>query len=369
MKKKGVIILCAVLAVLLIAGGITWSQLPHPLSYPIGKITPVGSDVTVVADSADSVTIRKAAAGEFKILMFTDMHLDGKNKTSKLTVAHLVENIQREQPDLVLLGGDNVTSGLNRVRAKQLGKIFEQLGVYWAGVIGNHEGDNPWSISRTEMVEIFASFDHCLMRRGADAADGDCNYLLQIQNADGSPCENFYFLDTFDEMDDATRAEYQVPADASKYDGVHANQVAWFRAKAAEVKAAQGIVPSVVVAHIPLPQVAQAAAAGNFLYGDQRENICCSGFDSGLFAAIKETGAVDAVFCGHDHLNNFGVMHEGILLSYIEPSGYGSYTTASRLGWPEADWLQGYTKLTLHPAGGFDQVQVRNSALPDGEGA
>lgn len=368
MKKKGKVILCAVLAVLVVAGAVTWSQLPHPLSYPINGIEPVGSHVTVTEDGEDSVTIRKDADGDFKILMFTDMHLDGKNATSKLTVSHLVENIQREQPDLVLLGGDNVTSGLNRIRAKQLGKIFEQLGVYWAGVIGNHEGDNPWSISRTEMVEIFSSFDHCLMRRGPAEIDGDCNYALKIVNSGGQMLETFFFLDTFDEMSDEVRAEYAVPQDASEYDGAHANQVAWFTAKAAEIKRQFGEYHAALVMHIPLPQVAAAAEAGNFAFGGKLEGVCCTGFDSGLFDAAKAAG-IEAIFCGHDHLNNFGAMYDGVLLSYIEPSGYGSYTTASRLGYEEKDWLQGCTLLTVYANGGFNQRQIRNSEQVIGEGA
>ena len=322
--------------------------------------------MTVTEDGEDCVTVCKETEGDFKILMFTDLHLDGKNATSKLTVSHLVENIQREKPDLVLLGGDNVTSGLNRIRAKQLGKIFEKLGVYWAGVLGNHEGDNPWSITRTEMAEIFSSFDHCLMRRGAEEIDGDCNYALSIVNSGGQMLETFYFLDTFDEMSDATRAEYAVPADASEYDGAHANQVAWFTAKAAALNARYGAFKSVLLMHIPLPQVAAAAEAGNFAFGGKLENVCCTGFDSGLFDAAKAAG-VEAVFCGHDHLNTFGVMYENVLLSYIEPSGYGSYTTASRLGYEEKDRLQGYTVLTVHANGGFTQQQVRNSELQTGE--
>ncbi|MBR4727578.1 MAG: metallophosphoesterase [Clostridia bacterium] len=368
MKKKGKIILCAVLAVLIVAGAVTWCFLPHPLSYPINSIEPVGSHVTVTEDSEDSVTVCKESEGDFKILMFTDLHLDGKNATSQLTVSHLVENIQREQPDLVLLGGDNVTSGLNRLRAKQLGRIFEKLGVYWAGVLGNHEGDNPWSITRTEMVEIFSSFDHCLMRPGPAQVGGDCNYALKIVNTGGQMLETFFFLDTFDEMSDAVRKEYAVPEDASEYDGAHADQVAWFTAKAAEIKQQFGDYHAAMVMHIPLPQVAAAAEAGNFSFGGKLENVCCTGFDSGLFDAAKAAG-VEAVFCGHDHLNNFGVMYENVLLSYIEPSGYGSYTAASRLGYEEKDWLQGYTLLTIHANGSFSQQQIRNSENATGEGA
>ena len=374
MKKKLVIILCVVLAVLIAGGAVGYSFLPHPLNYKIRSIRPVGSSVTVVSSDADSVTIRKEGGGDFKILMFTDMHLDGKNKTSYLTVDHLVKNIQREKPDLVLLGGDNVTSGMNRTRAKQLGRIFEQLGVYWAGVLGNHEGDNKWSVTRTEMVEIFASSDHCLMRRGLDAVTGDCNYALFIENADGTLQKAFYFLDSFDEMTDAQKEQYNWTDDMSSYDGPKADQIAWYAAKADAAKEKYGDNESILLIHIPLLQMrlnahakgefaADNPASEGFVYGAQRENVCCTGYENGLFDAVKAAGTT-TVFCGHDHVNTFAVEVDGVLLSYIEMSGYGSYSMRSK-GFPEEEWLQGYTVLNIASDGTYTHAQVRNCTLDD----
>lgn len=371
MKKKLIIVLCAVLAVLIAGGAVAYSFLPHPLNYKIKAIEPVGSSLTV-AESEDAVTVRKEGDGKIKILMFTDMHLDGKNETSYLTVDHLVKNIQREQPDLVILGGDNVTSGMNRKRAHQLAEIFERLGVYWAGVIGNHEGDNPYSISRTEMVNIFSSYDHCLMRRGLDTVTGDCNYALFIENADGSLRKAFYFLDSFDEMTDAQKAEYNWTEDMSSYDGPKADQIAWYAEKAVAANEKYGENESILVLHIPLLQMrlnalpkgefsADQPGTEGFVFGAQRENVCCTGYENGLFAAVKAAGTT-AVFCGHDHVNNFGVVVDGVLLSYIEMSGYGSYSMRSK-GFPEEEWLQGYTKLIIDENGDFTQEQVRSVAL------
>ena len=363
MKKKGVIILCAVLAFLLIAGCVTWSFLPHPLNYPINKIEAVGSTLEVLGQTEDSVTVTKRGEGEFRILMFTDMHLDGKNKTSYTTVSHLVENIRREKPDLVLLGGDNVTSALNGVRAKQLGQIFEKLGVYWAGVLGNHEGDNAGSVSRQKMMEIFTSFDHCLMKQGPADIDGNCNYALHILDADGKMLQTFFFLDTFDMVADADKPALGFAESDKVTDGAHENPIAWYTRKAAAVKAEYGEYSSILVQHIPLLQMKTAAETEEFLYGVTLEGVCSTSWDNGLFDAIKTAGVTHTVFCGHDHMNNFAVEYEGVVLSYIEPSGYGSYNTGTKLGYEEKDWLQGYTRLTLHADGSFSTEQVRNSAL------
>lgn len=369
MKKKKIAatVVCCVLVVLIAAGAIVWSQLPHPLTYDIDSIESIGdSEVTVIEKTDDEVDIRLPSGRDIKILTFTDMHLDGKNETSSVTIKNLVRNIQAEKPDLVILGGDNVTSGLNGVRAKQLGMIFEKLGVYWAGVIGNHEGDNPWSVTRPAMMEIFTSFEHCLMRKGPDDIDGDCNYVLNIFSGDGDGkklLRTFWFFDTFDEMSEEYRQQNNVPADAGKYDGVHENQIKWYEKKAAENRAEYGDAPATVVLHIPLPQYKTTVESGaKLLYGVNYDSICASGFDTGLFDAVKKDGAVDSVFCGHDHLNSFGVERDGILLSYMQPSGYGSYG-AQKLGFEEKDWLQGYTKLTVKTDGSFEREGLRNSEI------
>ena len=361
-KKTKLIVLCAVLAAVLIAGFIVYKAvIPQPLNYKIKSIEAAGTTVEIVEETEDSVTIKKTGEGEFKVLMFTDMHLDGKNETSKVTVSHLVENIQKEKPDLVILGGDNVTSGMNRKRAKQLGEIFEKLGVYWAGVLGNHEGDNTWSITRTEMVEIFSSYDHCLMRRGLESATGDCNYSLNILNPDGTLMQTFFFFDTFDMISEGRRAEYGITKNKAT-DGVRADQVSWYKTKLAETKEKYGDFKSIVVLHIPLMQYTTALDENTpIIEGVNLESPCSSDIDMGLFSAIKEGGSTKAVFCGHDHLNNYRMSYQGILLCYIENSGYGSYTTASKLGYEEKDWLQGYTKLTLHADGTFAILNVRNS--------
>ena len=361
MKKKLKIIIPAVILVILIIGGsVAYAFLPHSLNYDIDSVENIGSFVEVVSKSEDNVTIKLTENRNFKVLYFTDMHLDGKNKTSILTVTNLVDNIKKEKPDLVILGGDNVTSAFNKKRCNQLAEIFENLGVYWAGILGNHEGDNKYSQTRSEMIEIFSSYEHCLMLEGIDDIWGDGNYTLDILNYDNSHCETFIFMDTGDEVLEDTKQEYGIPEDESPYDGVKTSQIEWYKQKMAETKETYGEVNSVVVVHIPLPQMKEQFESQEFLYGDKRENICASGFDSGLFDAMKEVGT-RAAFFGHDHLNDFGIEYEGILLGYMQPSGYGSYTSASKLGYEEKDWLQGYMITELLPDGEFSCVHHRNS--------
>lgn len=50
--------------------------------------------------------------------------------------------------------------------------------------------------------------------------------------------------------------------------------------------------------------------------------------NTGIIAAFKERGDVIALFCGHDHSNDYVNDFEGILLGYGRKTGYGCYGPA-----------------------------------------
>ena len=370
-KKKTIVLCCAAVLVIVavVAAIVVINKLPMPLNYPIDSIEPVNGGaktVGVTAEDDDSVTLQKTTDSPFKVLMFTDMHLDGKNKTSYLTVDRMVKSIQKEMPDLVLLGGDNVTSGRNEERSHQLAEIFEKLGVYWGGVLGNHEGDNKFSITRTEMVNIFSSYEHCLMRRGPEEIDGDCNYVINMLDYEGNHVQTVFCLDTFDEISEEQKEQLTLFENKSPYDGAHENQVQWYLKKAKALKKEYGKFKSILLLHIPLHEYDLAVEKEPLLYGEKREGICSTCYDNGLFEAIKKAGVTQAVFCGHDHINNFGVLYDSVILSYIESSGFGAYGP-QRDGKPESEWLLGYTTLSILPDGTFSHSQTRYSEVFDGE--
>ncbi len=361
MKKSVKIILCVLLSVIIIGGCVTAALLPHPLSYNIKSLPEIGSEIELVAEEEDGVTLKLASSRDFKVISFTDMHLNGKNKTSNVTLGNFTNAIIDKKPDLVILGGDNVTSIFNKKRTRQLAEIFEQLGVYWAPVLGNHEGDTTGSVSREEMTEIFSSYPHCLMKKGAEGVWGNGNYYVNVLNADDSLRHTFVMMDTGSDMSEELKAEYGIDPNETPYDGVKTSQVEWYRSVIDKIGGEYGKKPSTVIMHIPLPQMKTAAESEEFLYGVKLENVCASGFDSGMFDAIIEKGSTDKVFFGHDHVNDFALEYEGIYLSYLQSSGYGAYTTESKFGYPEKDWLQGYTLFEINEDGEYDPIHHRYS--------
>lgn len=359
--KKGIKIIIAVLLVAVIgAGGFLLYKNSQGISYDVSTVEKVGTDAEIVSEDIDSVTLKKKGDGEFKVMMFTDTHICGKKEKDIMCVEYIIKNITEQKPDLVIFGGDNISGGFTEKRATEFASLMENLGVYWAAVLGNHEGEGFLAISRQENVDIFSSYDYCLMRQGKDNVDGNGNYTVNILNNDGTLKEVFFLMDSGSYMSDETKVQYGITDEDDIYDGVKESQVEWYKDKHDALTEEYGNFKSVTVVHIPPYQAEGNYENVAFSYGEKREGVCESGFDSGLFDALKEKGSAQAVYFGHDHVNDFGYEYEGILLSYIQSSGYGSYTMSSKFDSPENEWLQGCTVLNIKEDGTYTAERILN---------
>ena len=359
--KKALIIILAVLVVAASGfGGYVLYESSKGISYDISALEKLSSDIEIVSEDEDSVTVKKMSDGEFRVLMFTDTHLKGDKELDSLTVSYMVKNIKEQEPDLVIFGGDIVTYGFNKKRNVQLCELFEKLGVYWAAVLGNHEGDGFMMLPREDVIDLYSSYEHCILTKGKADIDGNGNCTVNILNSDGSLREVFFLLDSGGYMSEEAKAEYSVTEEGDVYDGVRTSQVQWYKEKHDAIEAEYGKFSSVTVMHIPPFEAEREYADGEFIYGEKREGVCESGFDAGIVDAMLEKGSTSAVFFGHDHLNDFGVMYEDIILSYIQPSGYAAYNMQSKFDAPESEWIQGCTLLKIAENGTFVSEAICN---------
>jgi hypothetical protein len=134
---------------------------------------------------------------------------------------------------------------------------------------------------------------------------------------DGNPFYTLYFFDSH-----AERAEYT--EEEGEYDYVHASQVAWY-----EGHVASDTTDSVAYMHIPLRQFIDSEGyVGTF----DEDKVYAQGVDTGLFDAMVLAGRTKGVFVGHDHLNDWYVVRESIMLAYGRISGMNAYGNLERGG-------------------------------------
>ncbi len=76
--------------------------------------------------------------------------------------------------------------------------------------------------------------------------------------------------------------------------------------------------------HIPLLQY-HYIWEGGLASGFKLETVCSESENGASLWKIKDYGPVKALFCGHDHVNDYAGMAEGIELVYGRATGFGGY--------------------------------------------
>lgn len=372
----------------------------YPMRVPV---RPANNDYTIeVVDMGGYTTlVKKNSYGEvcdepIKVMAFTDTHLDAKKEKSTVSFNCIIKNIELEEPDLVVFVGDNITAGFNRLRTKEFVTTMETLNVYWAAVLGNHEGDNIWSMTRSDMMKAFAKGEHCLVdpsvkyTKDGGEVFGVGNYVINFADSKGNIYQSLFFVDGGSYMTEEDLVKYDAEfedKDHNDYDYVKASQIQWYMETVEGIEALNGgKVNSVVFDHIPLPEyeVAYNEATNEteavtekpdcygvvnengtvLLDGQRREKICYSGHNSGFFDAILNEGSTKLFVAGHDHINDFVVEYKGVKLMYCVPGGYSSYNLYTK--GISNKLLRGYSRFTFTIDGEVQIEAVRNADLyPD----
>lgn len=274
-------------------------------------------------------TLRNKGKNSFRVMGFTDTHLDDKDGCRECAFEAMQRAIEREKPDLILFMGDNVTGGINKYRLEDFCNYLDSTGIYWCPVLGNHEGDNRLSLTRRQMVKRMSKAKNCLM----DAKD----YAVHLCDDDGEIFETLFFIDTGTDMSAREKKKKGLTTEGTVYQYIGKDQIKWYR----EVVGKTGIdKPSAVFGHIPLCEFetgyneitkndTEYSPENGWIYGYRREGICCSDINSGMFDAMLECGS-NVFFAGHDHINDFIIKYRGVTLGYGLPGCYSSYNVISK---------------------------------------
>lgn len=357
---------------------ITFGMFPESMFYMSVKPGHINTDVRVVSENDESVIIAKynkygvMVRDDFKIIATTDLHLGDDPKLRKKAFQMLANHITNARPDLVVFTGDIILSRFQQVDAIQFAKLMEKIGVFWTICYGNHEAREDKGFFKRLLLEGVRTYPHCLVKNGPEELFGYGNHYINILNGENSIQQTLFLFDSGRDILDKYRESHGVPADMQGYDFIKKDQIDWYKNRIDMLKTKYGKFRSMVFMHIPLPEYAQAITGSDeegwsftenckVLYGSAYESVGCSPFNSGMFDAILEKESTQAVFCGHDHVNDFCVNYKGVFLVYNQPCGYETYGLDEKIECEEKELPLGVTAILIHINGEFELAQRFNS--------
>ena len=370
-KKAKMIIISVVVAFVMIVGIIAMILLV-PLKGKENTYTWSKTDdfnELVMSKNSPVITLNKKVDENFKILVLTDMQLWTKANDNKEAFGLASRLIDKENPNLVVLTGDNVSSVTAPYLLKDLIEFFEKKGVekdfYWAPVFGNHDNEvkaTPnWSADQYEKASIHNG-GRCLFSKGPNNLGGTVgNYVINIKE-EGEIIQSLYMMDNSQYIDyPQDMKDYFGRGNKEKY--ITHQQISWFEWNASNVnKISNKIVPSMVFTHFA--QYEALEAFNSMIAGEDKIMATADdmqkdfsgkykvpngmGFGAYSYAPgvpLINTGFIDkakalglhlALF-GHDHENDAVIEYEGVTY------GYGLKAGPSPRPWNDATEFGGTT--------------------------
>lgn len=351
---KKILITTAALAVVTAKTLVTIMVIPFPLNFRLDEVTAQTNDVVYVDNGTETPFVYKSngnggySGADFKILGFTDLHLDPAltdRKANNRTINMIKRNIDSEKPDLIVLGGDIITGAYNKTRAKGVADLLEKYGIYWAPVFGNHDTEKPSGYSRAELTELWSGYTHCLLKKGS--VEGFGNYMVNIKTSENDVSQTLVFMDSGEYLTEEEINSNGLDKKKTQYDYIQPDQVQWYKDSLAAIAETYGDTKSLLFCHIPVPEYKNAYEEGEVIFGKMNEEVACSKINGGMFDAIKEVGSTQALFAGHDHINDFIAIYQEIYFVYLQPSGYSTYDIVRKKLGTAKDRIQGCTIVTV----------------------
>ena len=280
-----------------------------------------------------TVKLKFNADGKFKIVQFTDIHykVDSENSPIKLEVVKRV--VELEKPDLVVFTGDIVTCNpQQRGWEEVLGAIADSK-VPYVVTLGNHDDEHDWT--RQQIAEYLEKQPRSLFLRGPKDIGGVGNFVAEIADGTSKTAALLYFMDS---------NAYNQVGERKGWDWFRFKQVAWYRETSRRFTERNGGAPYPALAffHIPLQEYRTLFDSVNInyvnrvqplppVYGGRGERECPGILNTGMFAAMVESGDVQGTFVGHDHSNSYIGCLDGICLAYGLFTGGNSLSRGGRV--------------------------------------
>lgn len=279
----------------------------------------------LLAPELKSQVLQFKSGENFKIIQFTDIHYQPNVAASDTAIILINEVLENESPDFVVFTGDLVwAKPAKDCFDAVLAPVIER-GIPWAFVYGNHDDEHDWS--RTKIMDYLITKPHCVAVHGDKNLKGEGNYVLEVRTSDNiDKIETLLYF-----MDSGSYNESHKGVGWS-YDWFDHEQVDWYRKQSKAYTSLNAGTPYRALAffHIPLAEYPIMSANKDNLIGNFKETECNGKINTGMHAAMVESGDVIGTFVGHDHDNDYIGNYMGIALAYGRFSG--GNTVYSNLG-------------------------------------
>ena len=248
--------------------------------------------------------------------------------------------IEKTQPNLVILGGDNcdgtVLKTENELR-KYL-NIFsvpmEKRKIPWAHVFGNHDHDVAFDDVRK--TKVYEEFEYCISKHTEDIY-GTTNFVLPIKSSKSDKIVfNVWGLDSNNEIKNSSidvdeKMEFmKMPSMSDQWDIVHFDQLMWYWNSSKEIENYCGNkINGIMFLHIP-PWEFQMIVDNQELTnckGSTKEIMKIGMLNSGLFATILQRKDIKCIACGHSHNDCFEGEFCHVKMCLDACAGYSPYGT------------------------------------------
>lgn len=247
--------------------------------------------------------------GRFKIVQFTDVHYIQDKEESKHSLEMIQATLEHENPDLVVFTGDIVV-GKNQL-AKSWDTVLDVVisrNIPYIVTLGNHDDEGEWT--RLQIAE-YVTKKKLLVNKNpfVKDVDGYLNAAITIKNNKNNDAAIVYVMDSH---------AYSTLPQVKGYGWFTTSQIDWYKKESKKLKInRKDTLPALAFFHIALPEYSIAFNdMKNKRIGVRYEAECSPAINTGMFAAMLESGDVMGTFVGHDHVNDYLVNYYGIGLAY-----------------------------------------------------
>ncbi len=331
MRKTSTRVLSAIMAVLMLVGLVPMMSISSSAAF---------NDTSLKFDEN----------GNFTVIQIADIQDD--TEVHETTLALISKAMNKYNPDLVVLTGDNVQSGMDEGEFKSSASQFMApiiaAGVRYAVTFGNHDAEDK-SIVNTAWDKQ-SQYNHYIGMSSL-SVDFDENSLSGV----GTGSIPIY-------SNDGSRVAFCVfPIDSGMYDSnddydyVKDDQIAWYASEANRLATLNNgnKVPTLVFQHIPVPEIysnllvecastdpgAVTGQTPNYsgkywrldpnnptITGVMGEGPCPPTVNNGQYQGWLDAGNLVGAFFGHDHKNDFvGTDANGITMGYCKAATLEAY--------------------------------------------